>query len=122
MANALITCLGDWLEAILHIIYKLSGIGEREQIMILFLLSVFILLAIVGGAVAILGKERSRRLKLSEAWKLFFALILFGLSSGLNARQNSSLAAAKIGMFIFACMLTIWFIISIVRHRRNAKA
>lgn len=90
--------------------------------MYLFILSVLVLLAIVGGAVAILGKERSRRLRLSEAWKLFFALILFGLSRGWNAQQDSSLAVAKTGMFIFACVLTVWFVISIVRHRRNAKA
>jgi len=92
-----------------------------KQNMHLFLVSVLVLLAIVGGAVAILGKEKSRRIGLSELWKLAFALILFWVGRCLNSPTDSSLAAPRIGMDVFACLLTVWFLVSLVR-RRQAKA
>lgn len=85
----------------------------------LVLVMVLVLLAIVGGAVALLGKEKSRRIGLSELWKLVFALILFWVSQCLNSSTDSSLTAPKIGMLVAACLLTGWFLVSLVRRRQR---
>jgi hypothetical protein len=87
----------------------------------LLILSSLALLVTVGTAVAILGKKTSRLHIVSEAWKLFFAFILYWVGDCLNPQQDSSLAAAHYGMTLFAYLLLAWFVVSILHRPKSAK-
>ena len=90
--------------------------------MILLILSAVGLLAVIGAAVLILGKQ-AKSFQISEAWKLALASFLFLLSKAFNDGDpynlDPSVTIAKIGMFTFACSLVSWFLISVFRSRKR---
>ena len=85
--------------------------------MTFFIMLIIVLLTIVGTG-AIILRKKAKNTNVSEFWKLFFAIVLFGISKGLSLAQPT-LAIPKIAMFVFACFLTIWFVFSILYKRKN---
>lgn len=85
----------------------------------LLIISTIILLALVGCAATSYGKKSSL-IKLSEYWKIFFSIILFSISKGMDL-VDPTLKYPKYGMFAFACILLAWFVIPIFIKRFNSS-
>jgi heme A synthase len=88
--------------------------------MFLFMISALVLFLLVGGAVLALGKK-AKGVRVSEMWKLFFGLILIGVSRGMST-ADVSLRFPKIGMLTGGSVLIVWFVVSIWIQGRKRTA